>query len=77
MYFLEKSENDESIDFISAETINDLLELVKNHIQSMKLENKEAEFLPVIEEYYNNTIFILSQGKKERKNKVYENLTVV
>ena len=77
LYFLEKSENDESIDFISAETINDLLELVKNHIQSMKLENKEAEFLPVIEEYYNNTIFILSQGKKERKNKVYENLTVV
>jgi hypothetical protein len=43
----------------------------------MKLENKEAEFLPIIEEYYNNTIFILSQGKKERKNKVYENLMVV
>ena len=77
LYFLEKSENDESIDFISAETINDLLELVKNHIQSMKIENKEAEFLPIIEEYYNNTIFILSQGKKERKNKVYENLLVV
>lgn len=77
LFFLEKSENDESIDFISADTINDLLELVKNHIQSMKIENKEAEFLPIIEEYYNNTIFILSQGKKERKNKVYENLLVV
>ena len=77
LYYLEKSENDESIDFISAETINDLLELAKNHIQSMKIENKEAEFLPIIEEYYNNTIFILSQGKKERKNKVYENLLVV
>lgn len=77
LYFLEKSENDESIDFISAETINDLLELVKNHIQSMKIENKEAEFLPIIEEYYNNTIFILSQGKKENRNKVYENLLVV
>ncbi len=77
LYFLEKSENDESIDFICAETINDLLELVKNHIQSMKIENKEAEFLPIIEEYYNNTIFILSQGKKENRNKVYENLLVV
>ena len=77
LFYLEKSENDESIDFINAETINDLLELVKNHIQSMKIENKEAEFLPVIEEYYNNTIFILSQGKKENRNKVYENLLVV
>ena len=48
---MEKSENDESIDFINAETINDLLELVKNHNQSMKIENKEAEFFPVIEEY--------------------------
>ena len=51
---MEKSENDESIDFINAGTINDLLELVKNHIQSMKIENNEAEFFPVIEEYYVN-----------------------
>ena len=43
----------------------------------MKIENKENEFLPIIEEYYNNTIFMLSQGKKERRNKVYENLLVV
>ena len=43
----------------------------------MKIENKEAEFLPIIEEYYNKTIYILSQGKKEGKNKVYENLLVV
>ena len=77
LFFIEKSENDESIDFINPETINDLIELVKNHIQSMKLENKDAEFLPIIEEYYNNTIYILSQGKKEGKNKVYENLLVV
>ena len=58
-------------------SINAFIELVKNHIQSMKIENKEAEFLPIIEEYYNNTIFILSQGKKENRNKVYENLLVV
>ena len=77
LYFIEKSENDESIDLFSADTINDLLELVKNHIQSMKIENKDAEFLPIIEEYYNNTMFILSQGKKERKNKIFENLLVV
>ena len=76
LFFIEKSENDESIDFINPETINDLIELVKNHIQSMKIENKEAEFLPVIEEYYNNTIYLLSQGKKEGKNKILESLLV-
>ena len=76
LFFIEKSENDESIDFINPETINDLIELVKNHIQSMKLENKDAEFLPVIEEYYNNTIYLMSQGKKEGKNKILENLMI-
>ena len=74
LFFIEKSENDESIDFINPETINDLIELVKNHIQSMKIENKDAEFLPVIEEYYNNTIYLMSQGKKEGKNKIFESL---
>ena len=76
LFFIEKSENDESIDFINPETINDLIELAKNHIQSMKLENKDAEFLPVIEEYYNNTIYLLNQGKKEGKNKILESLSI-
>ena len=76
LFFIEKSENDESIDFINPETINDLIELVKNHIQSMKIENKDAEFLPIIEENYNNTIYLMSQGKKEGKNKILENLMV-
>ena len=76
IFFIEKSESDESIDFINPETINDLIELVKNHIQSMKIENKDAEFLPIIEEYYNNTIYLMSQGKKEGKNKILENLMV-
>ena len=76
LFFIEKSENDESIDFINPETINDLIELVKNHIQSMKLENKDAECLPVIEEYYNNTIYLMNQGKKEGKNKILESLSI-
>ena len=76
LFFIEKRENDESIDFINPETINDLIELVKNHIQSMKLENKDAEFLPVIEEYYNNTIYLMSQGKKEGKNKILASLSI-
>jgi len=76
LFFIEKSENDESIDFINPEIINDLNELVKNHIQSMKIENKDAEFLPLIEEYYNNTIYLMNQGKKEGKYKILESLNI-
>ena len=43
---------------------------------SMKIENKDAEFLPVIEEYYNNTIYLMNQGKKEGKNKILENILI-
>ena len=76
LFFIEKSESDDSIDFINPETINDLIELVKNHIQSMKIENKDAEFLPVIEEYYNNTIYLISQRKKEGSNKILEGVMI-
>ena len=76
LFFIEKSESDDSIDFINPETINDLIELVKNHIQSMKIENKDAEYLPVIEEYYNNTIYLISQRKKEGSNKILESILI-
>lgn len=42
----------------------------------MKIENKDAEFLPVIEEYYNNTIYLISQRKKEGSNKVLEGIMI-
>ena len=76
LFFIEKSESDDSIDFINPDTINDLIELVKNHIQSMKIENKDSEFLPVIEEYYNNTIYLISQRKKEGSNKILESILI-
>ncbi len=75
-FFIEKSINDDFVDFLNPENINDIIELIKNHIQSMKIENKEAEFLPEIEEYYNNTIYLLSERKKEGKIKILESLLI-
>ena len=79
-FFIEKSEEDETIDFLNTDTINDLIELIKNHIQSMKLENKaenkDADFIPTIEEYYNNTIYFFSQKKKEGRNKFLQNILI-
>ena len=79
-FFIEKSEEDETIDFINPETVNDLIELIKNHIQSMKLENKgenkDTDFIPTIEEYYNNTLYFFSQKKKEGRNKLLQSILI-
>ena len=43
VYLIDKFENIGFCDFIVVDTINDLIELVKNHIHSMKIENKDAK----------------------------------
>ena len=70
IYLIDKFENDGFCDFIGVDTINDLIELVKNHIHSMKIENKDAKFLPEIEEYYNNTLSLLRERKKGGMSKI-------
>ena len=70
IYLIDKFENDGFCDFISIDTINDLIELVKNHIHSMKIENKDAKYLPEIEEYYNNTLSLLRERKKQNMSKI-------
>ena len=73
LYLIEKFDKDNFLEFIQIENINDIIELVKNHIHSLKVENKEAEILPIIEEYYNNTITMIGNKKKEGK-KIYTEL---
>jgi vacuolar protein sorting-associated protein 35 len=70
VYLIDKFENIGFCDFIVVDTINDLIELVKNHIHSMKIENKDAKFLPEIEEYYNNTLSLLRERKKGGMSKI-------
>ena len=70
VYLIDKFENIGFCDFIVVDTINDLIELVKNHIHSMKIENKDAKFLPEIEEYYNNTLSLLRERKKQNMSKI-------
>jgi vacuolar protein sorting-associated protein 35 len=70
IYLIDKFENIGFCDFIGIDTINDLIELVKNHIHSMKIENKDAKYLPEIEEYYNNTLSLLRERKKQNMSKI-------
>ena len=76
LYFIEKCENEELLEFIKVDNVNDLIELVKNHIQSMKIENKDAKFLPEIEEYYNNVIATITARKQIGNKKILEQFLI-
>ena len=64
-FFENKSKNDNSFNFsYDYSIIEELLELVQNHIQNMKNEKIRPDFLCDIEEYYSNTLLLFDQRKK-------------
>ena len=69
IFFEEKRIIDNSFSFVFDHSkIEELFELVKNHIQNMKNEKIRPDFLGEIEEYYSNTLFIFEQMKKGQTN---------
>ena len=74
IFFIEKCDKEDFLDFIRIDSVNDLLELIKNHIESMKIENKDAKYLPEIEEYYNNTIAVIKARRTNKK--ILEQFTI-
>ena len=76
LYLIEKCESEEFLEFIKIDNVNDLFELVKNHIQSMKIENKDAKYLPEIEEYYNNVIATVNARKQIGNKKILEQFLI-
>lgn len=69
IFFEEKRIIDNSFNFVFVHSkIEELFELVKNHIQNMKNEKIRPDFLGEIEEYYSNTLLIFEQMKKGQTN---------
>lgn len=65
IFFEEKSKNDNSFNFsFDNSKVEELLELVQNHIQNMKNETIRPDFLSDIEEYYSNTLLLFKERKK-------------
>ena len=63
--FLFFIENGDEVYSIKGEQIDDIIELISNHIQTIKNEvSVDSSFLPPIEKYFENTIEII----KKRKN---------
>ena len=73
LYFVDA--NDETVT-IKADQIDEIIELIKNHIQTIKNEvSKDSSFLPGIEKYFNNTIEFIKKRKGEENHKaVYDEL---
>lgn len=61
LYFIEKGVN-----FIDGSMLNDVVEVIKNHVQTIKSENINASFLPDIEKYFEKTMDNIKNRSKDR-----------
>ena len=73
LYFIE---NGDEIISIKPEQIEEIVELVNNHIQTIKSEvSVDSSFLPDIEKYFNNTIETIKKRKNEEGHKkIYDSI---
>jgi hypothetical protein len=72
MYFTEIDDND----FIKVGLYEDVIETVKNYIQTITTENKEQkDFLPPIQAYFDRTLEVINKRKLEGKKKIYSEIT--
>ena len=74
--FLYYVENGDEIVAIKPEQIDDIIELIRNHIETIKNEvSVDSTFLPDIERYFNNTIEIIQKRKSEENHKpIYDSI---
>ena len=72
IYFTEVDESE----FIKSEFFEDIIETIKNHIQTISSENKDInDFLPDIQSYFERTLDIIKKKKNEGKRKVYSEIS--
>ena len=73
LYFVDAGDE---IVTIKADQIDEIIELIKNHIQTIKNEvTADSSFLPPIEKYFNNTIEFIQKRKGEENHKaIYDEL---
>ena len=73
LYFVDAGDE---IVTIEADQIDEIIELIKNHIQTIKNEvTVDSSFLPAIEKYFNNTIEFIQKRKGEENHKaIYDKL---
>ena len=73
LYFVE---NGDDVITIKHEQIDDIIELISNHIQTIKMEvSVDSSFLPEIEKYFENTLEIIKKRKTTEGHKeIYDSI---
>jgi vacuolar protein sorting-associated protein 35 len=61
LYFIERG-----VSFIDASMINDVVDVIKNYIHTIKSENPNATFLPEVEKYFEKTIENIQTRSKDK-----------
>jgi vacuolar protein sorting-associated protein 35 len=71
LFYIEKGTT-----FICSYIVNDIIEVIRNHILTIKTENTNATFLSEIEKYFETTIDIISNRKKMATHKIFEEIVI-
>ena len=68
----------ENVVEINGEQIEDLIEAIKNHMDTIKTDkNIDASFLPAIENYFRNTVKVIELRKNEKEHKsIYDSINI-
>ena len=61
---------------LKIDNINDILEIIKNHILTIKTENTNPTFLPEIESYFETTVESINYRKKNSQHKIIEEIVI-
>ena len=69
LFYIEKG-----LGFIKVDIINDLIEIIKNHILTIKTENSNPAFLNEIEKYYDVTAELIEIRRKSGNFKIFEEI---
>ena len=74
IYFIEATEGDNY--FFSKDDIDDTIEVVKNHVSTIKNENANQTFLPEAEKYFKDTLDLITKRAKLGTKAIYGEIVV-
>ena len=74
IHFIEATEGDEYL--FDKDDIDDTIDLIKNHISTIKTENENQSFMPETEKFFQDTIDIITKRIKEGKKAIYGEIVI-
>ena len=74
IHFIEATEGDEY--FFDKDDIDDTIEIVKNYVSTIKIENTNQSFLPEAEKFFQDTLDVIIKRGKEGKKAIYGEIII-